>query len=86
MDVTLCLDNLAISTTEEELRTLFAQAGDVTAVQISKDRVSGASRGHGYLSMSMLSEADKAVSRFNTYLLHGHELQVRLSKPRALRP
>ncbi len=84
MDVVLSIDNLAISTTEEELKTLFMQVGEVTAIQINKDRVSGKSKGYGFLSMSMLSEADKAVSRFNSYSLNGQKLQVRLSKPRAV--
>ena len=85
MDVILYIANLAISTTEEELKTLFMQAGEVTAVSINKDRLSGESKGFGFLSMSAISEADKAVSRFNSYALSGHKLRVRLSKPRPLR-
>jgi RNA recognition motif-containing protein len=85
MDVILYIANLAISTTEEELRALFMQVGEVTAVSINKDRVSGASKGFGFLSMSFLSEADRAVSRFNAYSLSGHKLKVRLARPRSLR-
>jgi len=85
MDVMLYLDNLSVSTTEDELVTLFTQVGEVTAVQIHRDRISGASKGYGFLSMSMVNEADRAVSRFNTHSLNGNELHVRLSKPRAVR-
>ena len=84
MDVILYIDNLSISTTEEELKNLFLQAGEVTSVKINKDRTSGVSKGYAFLSMSYQSEADKAVSRFNSYSLKGSILKVRLSKPRAI--
>ena len=71
MDIILYIDNLDISTTEEELKSLFMQAGEVTAIKINKDRASGESKGFGFLSMSAQSEADKAVSRFNSYSLNG---------------
>ena len=85
MDIILYIANLAISTTEEELKALFMQAGEVTAISINKDRISGVSKGFGFLSMSAISEADKAVSRFNSYSLSGNKLKVRLAKPRPLR-
>ena len=85
MDIMLYIDNLGISTTEEELRTLFMQVGEVIAIKINRDRASGASKGFGFLTMSALSEADKAVSRFNSYSLNGHKMKVRLVTPRAQR-
>ena len=85
MDIMLYIDNLGISTTEDELNTLFSQVGEVMAVKINRDRVSGASRGFGFLTMSALSEADKAVSKFNSCSLNGHKLKVRLAIPRAQR-
>ena len=81
MDITLCIDNLNSSTTEEELKTLFMQVGDVTSITINKDRVSGESKGFGFLAMSAQSEADQAVSTFNSYSLNGHKLKVRLAGP-----
>ena len=85
MDVMLYIDNLDKLTTEEELKTLFTRAGEVTVVKINKDRVSGESKGFGFLSMSAQSEADKAVSIFNSYSLRGHKLRVRLATPRTPR-
>jgi RNA recognition motif-containing protein len=81
MDITLYIDNLNVSTTEEELKTLFMQAGEVTSITINKDRGSGESKGFGFLAMSAQSEADQAVSTFNSYSLNGHKLKVRLSRP-----
>ncbi len=61
------------------------QFGEVIAVKINRDRVSGASKGFGFITMSAQSEADKAVSRLNFHPINGHELKVRLALPRAQR-
>jgi RNA recognition motif-containing protein len=81
MDIVLYIDNLSISTTEEELKNLFMQVGEVTSITINKDRVSGESKGFGFLAMSAQSEADQAVSTFNSHSLNGRKLMVRLSRP-----
>ena len=85
MDVLVYVGNLSKSTTEEELKGLFTEAGEVTALKIIKDRNSGESKGFGFITMSAQSEADKAVSRFNAYSLSGSSLKVSLAKPRAQR-
>ena len=82
MTVMLYIGNLAKSTTEDELQTLFEQVGEVTTIRIMKDSSNGESRGFGFLTMSAESEADKAVSRFNTYMLADSKLRVSLAKPR----
>lgn len=81
----LYVDNLAKSTTEDELKALFAGAGDVTAIKIIKDRHSGESKGFGFITMSAQSEADNAVSKFNAYSLRDHRLKVHLAMPRPQR-
>lgn len=85
MEVKLYVGNLSKSTTEDELNALFAQAGDVTAVEVIKDRRSDESRGFAFVTMSAQSEADKAVSMFNSYSLNDHALKVSLAKPREQR-
>jgi RNA recognition motif-containing protein len=82
MNVMLYVGNLAKSTTEDELQTLFEQVGEVTSIRIMKDRSNGESRGFGFLTMSAESEADTAVSKFNSYALGDHKLKVSLTKPR----
>lgn len=84
MDVILYVRNLSTLTTEDDLKTLFAQAGDVVDVRIFRDRASGESRGFGFLTMSAQSEADKAVSRFNDRTFNGLDLKVSLAKPRVV--
>ena len=85
MEAKLYVGNLSKSTTQEELNVLFAQAGEVTAAQVVKDRKSGESKGYAFITMSAQSEADKAVSLFNTYSLSDHALKVSLAKPREQR-
>lgn len=82
MDTMLYVGNLAKTTSENELRDLFSQAGEVTSLRIPKDRKSGESKQYGYLTMSSQSEADHAVSRFDNYLLSEHRLKVGLARPR----
>jgi RNA recognition motif-containing protein len=85
MEVELYIGNLSKSTTQEELNTLFRQAGDVALINIIKDRRSGESKGFGFVTMSAQSEADKAISMFNAYSLGDRELKVDLAKPREQR-
>ena len=85
MEVKLYIGNLSKSTTQEELNTLFTQAGDVTAVDVIMDRKRGESKGFAFITMSAQSEADKAVSMFNSYSLDDHPLKVDLARPRVQR-
>lgn len=85
MEVRLHVGNLAYSTTDEDLRTLFAQAGTVTAVDVIKDRDTGNSKGFAFVTMSTQSEAEQAVAMFNAYSLDDRELKVNPAKPRVQR-
>ena len=82
MEAKLYVGNLSKSTTWEELNALFAQAGEVTATEIIKDRKSGESRGFAFITMSGQSEADKAISMFNAFSVSDHALKVSLAKPK----
>ena len=85
MEVKLYVRNLPRSMTGKELIALFAQAGDVTDVNLITDRQSGWSKGYAFVTMSAQSEADKAISMFNTYSLKDHSLKVVLVKRREQR-
>ena len=82
METKLYVGNLSKSTTQEELKVLFTQAGDVVTADIIKDRKSGEPRGFAFVTMSAQSEADKAVSMFNAFSLGDQILKVNLSTPR----
>lgn len=82
METRLYVGNLAYSTSEAELRTLFAQAGTVTDVALIKDRDTGQSKGFGFVTMSSQAETEKAISLFNGKELGGRPLTVNIAKPR----
>jgi RNA recognition motif-containing protein len=82
MESKIYVGNLSYSTTEEDLRTLFSQAGTVTSVALIKDRDSGQSKGFGFIEMSNQVEAEKAISMFNGYQLGERQLKVNLARPK----
>ena len=82
MDVKLYVGNLSYSTTEDDLRTLFAQAGAVTSVALINDRDTGRSKGFAFIEMSTQAEAEKAISMFNAFKLQDRDLTVNKAKPR----
>lgn len=85
METRLYVGNLSTTTTQEDLSTLFAQAGKVTSTEVIKDRRSDESRGFAFITMSAESEAEKAISMFDSYSLGDHALKVSLAKPKEQR-
>jgi cold-inducible RNA-binding protein len=82
MDVKLYVGNLTYSTTEDELRTMFAQAGTVTSVALIKDRDTGQSKGFAFVEMGSQAEAQKAISLYHGKALNGRDLTVNMARPR----
>ncbi len=82
MESKLYVGNLSYSTTEDDLRTLFAEAGTVTSVALIKDRDSGQSKGFAFVEMSNQVEAEKAISMFNGRQMGDRELKVNMARPR----
>ncbi len=85
MEVRLYVGNLPKSTTEAELKTLFAQAGTVAAAEVVKDRASGESKGFAFVTMPDEAQAQKAISMFNAYKMGDRELKVNVAKPKVER-
>jgi RNA recognition motif-containing protein len=82
----LYVGNLPYNTTEDQLRELFGQAGQVASVAIIVDRETGRSKGFGFVEMSSTAEAQQALSMFNGYSLDRRQLTVNEARPRAPRP
>jgi RNA recognition motif-containing protein len=82
MESKLYVGNLSYTTTEDELRELFTQVGEVVSVALIKDRDTGRSKGFAFVEMSSQADAQKAISRFNAYHLGERELTVNLARPR----
>jgi len=79
----LYVGNLSNEVTEEELRQAFEAFGQVTSVNIIKDRYSGGSRGFGFVEMAMKSEAQAAINGLNGTLLKERTLSVSEARPRS---
>ena len=86
MEVKLYVGNMSYDTTEEQLRTLFAEAGAVVSVDMIKDRDTGMMKGFAFLTMGSQADAAKAISMFNGKELGGRPLKVNTAKPREERP
>jgi RNA recognition motif-containing protein len=82
MEVKVYVGNLAYSTTEDELRALFSEAGTVASVALIKDRDTGQSKGFAFVEMSTQAEAQKAISMLNGRAVNGRDLTVNLARPR----
>lgn len=82
MDVKLYVGNLPYLTTDDELRTLFAQAGTVSSVAVIKDRDTGTSKGFGFVAMSTRAEAENAIKLLDNHPLGEHALKVNLARPK----
>jgi RNA recognition motif-containing protein len=78
--------NLAYSVTEDDLRDAFAAYGEISSVSLITDKLSGQSKGFGFVEMPNNSEADAAIKALNETALKGRNMKVNQAKPRAERP
>jgi RNA recognition motif-containing protein len=78
--------NLPYSVTEEELREIFSEFGEVASVNVITDKYSGQSKGFGFVEMENNSEADEAIKALNESSLKGRNIKVNQAKPREKRP
>ena len=85
MNEKLYVGNLSYSTTAEDLKQLFVQAGTVSACDLITDRDTGQSKGFAFVTMSTQAEAEKATSMFNGKSFGDRALTVNTAKPREAR-
>jgi cold-inducible RNA-binding protein len=73
-------------TTEQDLRTMFSEAGTVGSVNVITDRQTGKPKGFAFVTMSSQAEAEQAIVLFNAKDVNAHTLKVNISQPRDARP
>jgi cold-inducible RNA-binding protein len=78
----LFVGNLPFSTVEDDLRDLFSQYGTVTDVFVATDRVSGRSRGFGFVTMGNEAEGQAAISALEGHSLDNRTLTVNEARPK----
>src|ERR1043165_8238484 len=82
MATKLYVGNLPFQTTSDDLRDHFAQAGNVESAQVVEDRMTGRSRGFGFVEMTSPEEGAAAIEQFNGKDFNGRNLTVNEARPR----
>src|SRR2546428_268584 len=82
MATKLYVGNLPFQTTSDDLREHFGQAGNVESAQVVEDRMTGRSRGFGFVEMTTPEEAAAAIEQFNGKDFKGRNLTVNEARPR----
>jgi cold-inducible RNA-binding protein len=82
METKLYIGNMSQQTSEQDLRTLFSEAGTVGSVDVIMDRATGKPKGFAFITMSSQAEAEKAITMFNAKEVNSRTLKVNISHPR----
>ena len=78
----LYVGNMSYETTDQQIRELFSQAGDVAEISLITDRDTGRPKGFGFVEMATDDGAKEAIKRFNGYSLNERTLTVNEARPR----
>jgi cold-inducible RNA-binding protein len=81
MSTKLYVGNLPYETTENDLQALFESSGQVSSVNVMRDRVTGRPRGFAFVEMSTPAEATAAISKLDQHPYGGRNLTVNEAKP-----
>ena len=81
MSTKLYVGNLPYETTESDLQALFESAGQVSTINVVKDRATGQARGFAFVEMSDAEGARKAISELDKHQYGGRSLTVNEAKP-----
>ncbi len=82
MEKNLYVVNLPYSLDDNQLKDLFSEAGTVTSATIITDKMSGRSKGFGFVEMGSEDEAAKAIEMFNEKEVEGRNIKVNEARPR----
>ncbi len=77
----LYVGGLPYSATSDELKDAFSQAGEVESATIITDRMTGRSKGFGFVEMTNDEDASKAIEMWNGKTLGGRNLTVNEARP-----
>ena len=81
MATKLYVGNLPYSSTDESLKTAFSEVGTVEEAAVIMEKMTGRSRGFGFVTMSTQEEADAAIEKFNGKDMDGRVLVVNEARP-----
>ena len=81
MATKLFIGNLEYTVTSDDLREAFSQVGTVADAVVITDKMSGRSRGFGFVEMSSEDEAKAAIEKLNGSDLKGRKINVNIARP-----
>jgi RNA recognition motif-containing protein len=81
--VNIFVGNLSYGSTDESLRTLFEQYGEVTSAKVIMSQETGRSRGFGFVEMPNKAEAEAAIAAIDGKDFEGRPIKVNEARPRA---
>jgi RNA recognition motif-containing protein len=84
--VNVYVGNLSYTVTEDDLRAAFEAYGKVDRASVITDRMTGHSKGFGFVEMANSNEAQAAISGLNETDLKGRNILVNEARPQAARP
>lgn len=82
----LYVGNLAFSVTDDELQQAFASFGNIMSARVVMDRMTGRSKGFGFVEIEDDAQADEAVNKMNGQTIGGRPVRVSEAKPQEDRP
>lgn len=82
MNTNLFVGGISYSTTEDSLRQAFEQAGEVVSAKIILDKMTGRSRGFGFVEMANAEAAQAAIEMWDGKELDGRRVAVKTAQPR----
>jgi len=80
--MTIYVGNIAYSMKEEDMRNAFAEFGKVASAKIIMDKVTGRSKGYGFVEMDNDAEGNAAVAALNDKEVGGRRMRVNVARPR----
>lgn len=83
MAVKLFIGSLPYTTTSDQLKDIFAKAGSVVSANVVMDKMTGRSRGFGFVEMATDEDAKKAIKELNETEVDGRKIFVSEARPQA---
>ncbi len=78
--------HLSFNITEDELREVFAEYGEVSSVTLITDKRTGESKGFGFIEMPVQSVAEAVIQSLDGHSVNGRDIKVNQARPRIPRP
>ena len=80
------ISNLSFNVQDEDLKEFFAEYGEVTSAKIITDKLTGKSRGFGFVEMSDDEAAKKAIAELDNGTVDGRTIKVTEAQPKEKKP